>query len=265
MENYKKYTESNRQAWNEATPYHKEAMDEKWDKMFSDPSFIFQKDPELAQLVKIGIKNKDIAHLSCNNGVELMSLKRLGAGYCLGFDISDLAIEEAQKRADKYSIDCQFIRSDVLEITADHFGKFDLVYITVGALAWIPDKRKYFETAYNLLRPQGKIFIYEHHPFGDVFPYDDEYKGVLEAKYKYFNKEIYSDNQGIDYYGGKTYESTRCYEFTYTISDLINILADLAFTIKRFNEYTHDISLCRTYLNQQEGKVPLSYILIAEK
>jgi len=143
--------------------------------------------------------------------------------------------------------------------------QFDLVYITVGALAWIPDKRRYFEIAYKLLRPHGKIFIYEHHPFGDVFPYDDEFAGILEAKYKYFNTEIYSDDQGIDYYGGKKYESPTSYEFSYTISDLINILADTGFIIKKFNEYPDDIALGRGYLNPEEGRLPLSYIMIAEK
>ena len=265
MRNYKKYTESNREAWNQAMHYHKIVMDKKWDENLSDENYIFQKDPELAELYQIGITGKDIAHLSCNNGIELMSLKRLGANKCFGFDISDVAIEDAVKRAEKFSLDCKFIQSDVLEISSEHFGNFDLVYITVGALAWIPDKQKYFDIAYKLLRPHGSIFIYEHHPFGDVFPYDDEYEGVLEAKHKYFNTEIYSDTLGIDYYGGISYDSAPTYEFTYTISDLINILADLGFSIKKFNEYPTDIALCRTYLKPEEGKLPLSYILVADK
>ncbi len=265
MIDYKKYTESNREAWNQAMPFHKKAMDKKWNDMFADSNFIFQKDHELAELNKVGIEGKNIAHLSCNNGIELMSLKRLGAELCCGFDICDVAIEEAINRAKEFSIDCKFVRTDVLEISEEYFGKFDLVYITVGALAWIPDKSRYFEIAYKLLRAHGKIFIYEHHPFGDVFPYDDEFEGILEAKYKYFNTEIFTDDQGIDYYGGKKYKSPTSYEFTYTISDLVNILADQGFIIKKFNEYPDDIALGRGYLNPEDGRIPLSYIMIAEK
>ena len=73
----KKYSEANRKAWNQVMPYHKNAMDEKWDKMYSDPKFIFQKDQEIDELKKIGIKGKRIAQFSCNNGVELMSLKQI--------------------------------------------------------------------------------------------------------------------------------------------------------------------------------------------
>ncbi|MBT3756289.1 MAG: class I SAM-dependent methyltransferase [Candidatus Cloacimonetes bacterium] len=139
--NTKKYTEANRKAWNQVMPYHKKAMDKKWDTMYAYPNFVYQKNPELGELEKIGFKGKNIAHLSCNNGIELMSLKRLGANYCVGFDISDNAIDEAKKRAAKFKIDCEFIRTDVLEISEKFHGKFNLVYITIGALSWIPDKK----------------------------------------------------------------------------------------------------------------------------
>jgi hypothetical protein len=86
MEEYKKFTQANRKAWNEVMPYHQKAKDEEWDKKYSDPNYIFQVDPELGMLNKIGFEGKDIAHLSCNNGIELLSLKRMGAGRCVGFD-----------------------------------------------------------------------------------------------------------------------------------------------------------------------------------
>ncbi len=127
----KKYTEANRKAWNQVMPYHKKVMDEKWDALFTNPDFIFQKDQELDELNMIGIKGKRITHLSCNNGIELMSLKRMGASHCVGFDISDNAIKEAKGRARKFNINCEFERTDVLEISEKFYGKFDLVYITV--------------------------------------------------------------------------------------------------------------------------------------
>ena len=265
MKELKKYTEANRKAWNQVMPYHKKAMDEKWDKMFSNPDFIFQKDQELDELNKIGIRSKKIAHLSCNNGIELMSLKRMGASHCVGFDISDNAIEEAKKRATKFNIDCDFVRIDVLEISEEYYGKFDLIYITVGALVWIPDRKKYFEKAASLLVKGGQIFIYEHHPFGKVLPYDDEFDGDLKVIHKYFDKEVWEEFGGIDYYGGESYESSPSYEFPYTLSELLNQLADCGFCLQKFNEYENDIALGRSYMEEQEIKFPLSYILIARK
>ena len=260
-----KYTEANRKAWNEAMPYHKKVMDEKWDAMFTDPKFIFQKDQELDELNTIGIKGKRIAHLSCNNGIELMSLKRMGASRCVGFDISDNAIVEATARAEKFEIESEFIRTDVLEISEEFYNQFDLVYITVGALVWIPDRKKYFEKVANLLVEGGHLFIYEHHPFGNVLPYDDEFDGELKIIHKYFDKEIWEEFGGIDYYGGEPYKSSPSYEFPYTVSELLNLIAESGFCLQKFNEYENDIALGRSYMEKQEIKFPLSYILVANK
>ena len=265
MKDHRKYTAANRKAWNQVMPYHKKVMDEKWDSMFANPDFIFQKDQELDELSKIGIKGKRIAHFSCNNGIELMSLKRMEASFCVGFDISDNAIEEAIKRASKFNIECKFFRSDVLEIPEEFYGKFDLIYITVGALVWIPDRKKYFEKAANLLVKDGQLFIYEHHPFGNILPYDDEFDGELKIIHKYFDKEVWEETGGLDYYGGESYESSPSYEFPYTISELLNLIADCGFCLQKFNEYDNDIALCRSYMEKQEMKFPLCYILIARK
>ena len=259
------YTESNRKAWNEAMTYHKKAMDKKWDSMFSDRNYIYQKNPELAELRKIGIEEKSVAHLSCNNGIELMSLKRLGAAKCTGFDISDTAIEEAKKRADKFQIECEFVRTDVLDIDKKLFHQYDLIYITVGALVWIPNLKKYFSIAHDLLRKDGTLFIYEHHPFANVLPWEDDYKGEIRVTNHYFTDDIYKGTEGIDYYGGEQYDSSPSYEFSYTISDLINAVAQNGFCIISFEEYEKDITLSFDYVEKSQIRFPLSYILRAKK
>ena len=91
----KQYTQANRAAWNEAMPRHREANGSKWDDAFSRPGFVAMTGVELEMLGSTGVSNKKIAHVCCNNGVELMSLKNMGAARCVGFDICDAAIEEA--------------------------------------------------------------------------------------------------------------------------------------------------------------------------
>lgn len=259
------YTSSNRKAWNQAMHRHRRVMDEKWDKLLAQKDFIIQKGQELEELKKTGFKDKSIAHLCCNNGMELLSLKNNGAGRCVGFDFCDEAIRDAIKRAQNYNLDCEFVISDVLEIPVTFYGSFDLVYITVGALVWVPDMKLLLKNAASLLKKGGIIFIHEHHPVGDIFPYDGETDNLLTAKYPYFNNDIYESSEGIDYYGGTTYDSETTYEFSYTISDLINNLIDNGFMILRFNEYEKDIALGHQGLEKLNRKLPLSYIIIAEK
>lgn len=123
----KKYTEANRIAWNEVMPKHQQAAKAKWDSAFMQPGFVCLSDVELDQLQRLGVKDKDVVHLCCNNGIELLSLKNLGANQCMGFDIYDEAIKEANERAERSKIECQFIRSDVYEIGAEYENLFDIV------------------------------------------------------------------------------------------------------------------------------------------
>jgi len=85
----KKYTESNKAAWNEVMPLHQKAAKERWDNYFMQPGFVCLDENERGHLTRIGIKGKSVAHLCCNNGIELLSIKNLGAGDCFGFDLSN--------------------------------------------------------------------------------------------------------------------------------------------------------------------------------
>ena len=108
MKEIKKYTEANRLAWNEVMPIHQKSNRSKWDDAFSVPGFVVFKNTEFDILKSIEVTGKKIAHPCCNNGIELMSLRNMGADQCVGFDISDLAIKEATDRSVKFGIPCQF-------------------------------------------------------------------------------------------------------------------------------------------------------------
>src|SRR5689334_5136743 len=84
----------NRKAWNAVTKTHRDADFERLVELLCTPEKNCLSNTEMEWLVKdIGIQGKSIAQIACNNGRELMSLKKLGANTCIGFDISDAVIE----------------------------------------------------------------------------------------------------------------------------------------------------------------------------
>ena len=266
MKKIKAYTEANRLAWNEVMPLHQKANHHKWDDAFSTPGFAALDNTELEVLDSIGIVGKTIAHPCCNNGVELMSLKRLGAHRCVGFDISDAAIEEAVIRSEKFDIDCQFVQTDVYEISEEYYGCFDLVYISVGCLGWLPDIRLFFETVSLLLNDTGVLFIYEMHPFTAMLPTDsDTDADPLKIIEPYFKKEPYAENSGIDYVGKTTYESQTQYWFVWTLSEIMMAIIENGMQIKWFDEYSKDIGAVHQRNMNSGISMPLSYTLVAEK
>lgn len=171
-----RYTEANRGAWNEVMPLHQRAASALLDAAFLRPGHVALPDDSLQALQRIGLEGEDVAHLCCNNGVELLSIKNLGAARCVGFDISDVAIGEAQRRARLADINCEFVRSDVYAIPDDYDGAFDRVYISAGALGWMPDLARFFSRVAALLRTRGQVLIHEIHPVSEMLPFDDQTK-----------------------------------------------------------------------------------------
>jgi hypothetical protein len=92
---------NNRQAWNEAFKYHQWARDDKLFNGFLDPDFsTFDRECDkilISEIQKINLNGKIIGQLPCNNGRELLSLMKFGAKEGIGFDFSDIAIDEAKK------------------------------------------------------------------------------------------------------------------------------------------------------------------------
>lgn len=263
----KRYTEANRAAWNEVMPKHQLAAKEKWDTLFSQPSYVSLADHEVKLLLQIGLKGKNVAHLCCNNGVELMSLKNLGADTCVGFDISDEAIKEASERATLCGIDCQFVRSDIYEIDAVYSNRFDIVYISAGCLGWMPDLRFLFEKAAALLTKDGVIFIHEIHPFSEMLPFDNsKTSDTLRIIEPYFKEEPYIEKGGLDYVGNSEYDAaTTQYWFIHTISNILMGMINNRIRVEHFSEYEIDISAGHHQIETMKAGIPLSFILIGKR
>lgn len=258
----------NREAWNEAMPYHKRGRKINLEEAFKDPNYnvldLFEKE----KLLEIGLEGKEVVHLCCNNGIELISIIRLGANRGVGYDISDEAIKEANLFSKIAGANCKFMQSDVYDLESKNTGTFDLLYISVGALSWLPDMSRFFEIAVSMLKPDGLLFIYEMHPFTNILGCEGEdgyqKENPLNPLYSYFKEDPWIDTDGIDYIGGIIYESKPMADFSHTLSSILNGLIKAGIEISEFNEYSHDISTGFKDI-ESDKMVPLSYILIGKK
>ena len=246
-------------------PKHLAITNGKWDQLFSGKKFVLQEGVELSRLTELGIHGKRVAQFCCNNGVELMSLKNLGASACVGFDISDKAIVAAKERASKFNIDCQFVQANIYDIPNRYFSAFDLVYITIGTLCWMPDLSRFFDVVRKTLKLGGKVFIYERHPFAQLFSTDVKNQGAFRMAGGYFPARPHIGSSGIDYIGMTTYKSSTTYTFSHTLSDIITGIIDSQLSLSHFKEYPHNIPSVCSDIGKQELNIPLSYIIIGEK
>lgn len=264
----KNILEANRQAWNEATSYHQRARKDRLRQGFKDPNFtVFCEDTDgevMKRLKHIDFKNKKIAQPSCNNGRELLSLMRLGATEGVGFDISDVAIAEANVLSNVASLNATFERTDILEIDNKYNNYFDIVYISEGSIQWIEDIDKYMQVVSRILKKGGILLMSEMHPFVFMFDTDVDIKTTTIDKMGcYFDKGPHKLNQGLDYVGRVQYKSKDWYYYMHKTCDIINAVIKSGIQITEFEEFSTDIA--SGIQQDMQQRFPLSFILCGVK
>ncbi len=260
--------DSNREAWNEAITYHQKARKDRLTEGFADPGFTtFDRDCDAVLLEKLSqfdFAGKTIAQLPCNNGIDLLSLMKFGAKEGVGFDLSDGAIDEARALAKISKRNAHFERVNILEMDAKYNGFFDFVYVSEGSLQWFPDLRDYFAVVARLLKPGGKLLVFEMHPFAYFFEQGfDPAKNNWEQFPSYFEKGPYSYPEGLDYIGGTSYEAKPCYWFLHQLSDILTALLQNGLPLREFQEF--NMEMANNAALQQAHKFPLSYLMVCEK
>jgi SAM-dependent methyltransferase len=260
------YIEKNRAAWNEVAPIHKQQRKTDLSIAVQAADYNHLGDIEMRALNKIGLQGKNIAHLCCNNGIELISMLKQGAAHGIGFDISDAFVEEANRLAGFAGVNGEFVRTNVLEIPETYDNMFDVVVFTIGGIIWIADLPKLFAVSRRLLKPGGHLFIYDQHPFLNLFADETEpgYDAQNELKivYPYFNDQPWVSTDGLDYIGGTIYKGKESVCFAHTFSDILSAVIDNGFILTEFKEFPQDISNSFERL-EKYNKIPMCYLLTA--
>ncbi|MEM7426427.1 MAG: class I SAM-dependent methyltransferase [Pseudomonadota bacterium] len=260
----KQITEANRAAWNEAAPLHRSQNFARLKEDFSKSGHSCLNEVETAILTNLDVCGKDVAQLCCNNGQELLSVRNLGAARCVGFEGAEGFVGQARELAEAGGIDAEFVCTNMYDIDPVYNSSFDLVTITIGVLSWMPDLAGFFAVANRLLRPDGAFFIYEQHPILEMF-HVGEAGDPVDWELSYFKRDAYVDKNGLDYYGGGTYESKPLYSYVHKISDVIMAGVDLGYAIDHFEERPEHISNTWYNVEAHEHRMPMSFTLVFRK
>ena len=121
------------------------------------------------------VRGKRVLHLQCHFGADSLTLAQRGAEV-VGLDFSAAAVEAARALASELGLSdrARFVQAEVYDapqaVPLPH--GFDLVFVTWGALCWLPDIRRWAETVAAMLGPGGSLYLADAHPAAYVF--DDD-------------------------------------------------------------------------------------------
>ena len=114
---------------------------------------------------------------------------------------------------------------------------FDLVYTGGGVLVWVPDIERWAAVIARALRPGGRLVLWDYHPVAMRWATVD---GALQIESSYFAGPGPIETQGWTHFAAGRGATTKKYEFTWTLGEIVTALAGAGLCVTRLSEYPTD-------------------------
>ena len=264
--------EANREWWDRAVPVH--LASEFYD---VDGWLTGDRGPRSHEAAFLGdVTGLDLVHLQCHFGKDTLGWARAGATVT-GLDFSPSAVEAARDLAVRAGLAdrADFVCAPVAHAIAALGGRdFDIVYVSLGALWWLPSVDEWAGQVVGLLRPGGRLFLHEAHPLSLALADDD-----LTLATTYFEEvDPYADSEPGSYADPTATEALpgrTTFGWNHGLGEIIGSLVSRGLRIDRLDE--HDWTSFRRFpwlvetaeeqfvIPEGHLRVPLSFTLVASK
>ena len=230
----KEFFDANRRSWDERVAIHR--RDETG---FYAVKTVLDGGDKLnaIEAAEIGdVRGLRVVHLQCHFGLDSICLARRGANV-VGLDFSSAAIAEARKLAAETGADARFVEGNVYDARQLIDGAFDMVYVTWGAIGWLPDIFRWAKVVASLLKPDGKLYLAESHPAILCFEWVD---GRITPAYDLRTPKDRPITEDIPLtYTGATDElqNRRTFSWNHPLADILNAIIGAGMTLEWLNEH----------------------------
>jgi len=261
---------ANRVNWDERTAIHVRSEFYDVDRWLQE-----RRGPREWEVAALGdVSGLTLVHLQCHFGLDTLAWARAGATVT-GVDFSERAIAAARELAETADLSerATFVCAAVEQASSAVGGQtFDIAYVSLGALCWLPSVERWAEQVGKLVRPGGRFYIHDSHPLSWAFA-DDR----LTVEHTYFEEQ-----QPFVTESPRTYTDSdvpivneRTYEWNHSLGEIVSALAKNGFVIEFLEE--HDWTVWRRFRWLQEQpdgrwttppghpRAPLTFTLLATK
>ncbi|MFA0813849.1 class I SAM-dependent methyltransferase [Microbulbifer epialgicus] len=250
------YTSKSLASWDEAGPVHREINKDLFEQVCS-PEFNTLESDFDRLVSNFDLIGKSVIQICCNNAKDLISIKKKGAGRCVGIDGSQEFIEQAIALAKAAGYpEIEFTCCNVYRLPDCYSESFDFVVITVGVLNWMPDLERFTDICASFLRPGGYLLMEEIHPVLNMY----EQGNPSHLAMSYFNREPQRDDQGLDYFQGKKYPAKENYNFHHTLGDILSAAIANHLVLQSFEELGKNVGNWCADLENSECKPPMAIV-----
>jgi SAM-dependent methyltransferase len=216
----------------------------------------------------------ELVHLQCHFGLDTLAWADAGARV-IGLDFSAQAIRAAQDLAVRAGLEdrSDFVCADVFDAAEVLAARtFDIVYVSLGALHWLPRIDRWADQVAALARPGGRLYLHEFHPFAWSLADDSP-----TVAYTYFEEpEPFADDSELTYTDAdRPLANVRTYQWNHAIGEVVTALVDRGMRIDGLVEHDWTVNQQFPWLVQTgrrrwsvpdgHPRMPLTYTLVATR
>jgi SAM-dependent methyltransferase len=231
--------------------------------------------PRTHELEALGdVAGLRLAHLQCHIGTDTLAFARVGA-VVTGLDFSERSVEVAQDLArqaeltDRASFVCADVY-DAVEVLGS--SAFDIVYVSLGALNWLPSVDRWAAQVAGLLAPGGRLYLHDGHPLSSSLA-----EHSLEIERSYFEEaEPFTNESGETYTDHDVpVANAQTFEWNHSLGETLNAVIRHGLVVDRLDE--HDWTAWPRYpwlvphdrdwwaIPPGRVRIPLSFTLLAHR
>ncbi len=209
-------------------------------------------------------------HLQCAGGTDTLSLWKIGAAEVVGVDISEKMIRIAQHKSTLLSAPARWYCSDILDTPHELDNTADLIYTGRGALPWIMDIQAWAGVVVRLLKPGGKLYVFEGHPLDWVWNMESTTYQLSSRTGNYFSRTVVTD-RGWPLFSDAVHEHVHkdqfhVHERQWTLGEIMNSLIATDMRLERFEEHPDLFWNQFPHLQPElSGRLPHTFSLLMKK
>lgn len=182
------------------------------------------------------VAGRTLIHLQCHFGMDTLQWARAGA-VVTGVDFSSVAITQARELAQRAGLAdrATFVCANVYDAPAALGDRrFDVVYVSLESLGWLPRIAAWGEVVARLMAPGATLYLHDVHPFAASL---DE--GGERVEFGYFEEPEapFVSVVTSTYTDGADLPPSSNYEWSHSLGEIVGALRDQGLVVESLEEH----------------------------
>lgn len=219
------------------------------------------------------VEGLSLVHLQCHIGTDTLRWARVGARVT-GVDFSGVAIKEATDLAQRAGLAerSRFLCANIYDAPEILSGEaFDVVYVSLGSLCWLPRIEDWAEVVTRLLTPGGRLYVHDVHPMSNCL--DDDGERVAGGYFETAQPLVFDSDH--TYTDGAALSHPTTFEWNHSPSEMWGALRANGLVVDSFDELDWTVWAQFPWLEESapgtwtvprgRPQIPLAFTLVAHR